>query len=117
MQVFVGVGRITRDREAKRTIKQSDNMRLLLGAKSKNEKANAPKQLTFFRKKLVLGSLQCATKFLGNSSYVSIGHSMPKNKQTIKLGFVGNWNPAGDRKLPYFSHSLNFPMPLYPNVP
>lgn len=27
-------------------------MRLLLGAKSKNEKANAPKQLTFFRKNL-----------------------------------------------------------------
>ena len=57
MQVFVGVGRITRDRGAKRAIKQFDNMRLLLGAKSKNEKANAPKQLTLFRKNYLLDSL------------------------------------------------------------
>lgn len=65
MQVSVGVGQITRDREAKRTIKQFGNMCLLLGARSENEKANAPEQLTFFRKKLVLGSLQCATNFWG----------------------------------------------------
>ena len=65
MQAFVSAEQITRDGEAKCAIRQFDNMRLLLGVRSKNEKANAPKQLTFFRKKLVLGSLQCATNFWG----------------------------------------------------
>lgn len=57
MQVSMGAEQTTRDGKAKRAIKQSDNMHLFLGARSENEKANAPKQLTLFIKKLFLDSL------------------------------------------------------------
>ncbi len=48
IQAFVDMEQTTRGGEAKRAIKQFDNTRLLLGVKSENEKANVPKQLTFF---------------------------------------------------------------------
>ena len=43
-------------------------MRLLLGVRSKNEKANAPKQLTFFRKKLLFGFVVDVSHFWGIDS-------------------------------------------------
>ena len=52
MQVFVGVGRITRDREAKRAIKQSDNMCCFLAQEAKTRKRTRPNSSHFFRKNL-----------------------------------------------------------------